>query len=420
MDEFGYRGSRLFCEDVDLETVASGAGTPTYVYSLGTILGHYRRLEKAFAGVDHLVCFSMKANSNLAVLAALAREGCGFDIVSGGELYRLKKAGADMSKVIFAGVGKTSEEIGAALKAGISMFNIESWPEAERINRLAGAMGRRARVDFRLNPDVDAHTHAYITTGRSENKFGMPMADAARLFRGAGRLKNLQVTGIHLHIGSQITQVKPYLEAVEKAGRLIADLRRRGHAVSTLNLGGGLGIIYNREAPATADQFAAAVLPRVKGLGVKLLLEPGRFIVGNGGVLLTKVLYLKRSRSKTFVIVDSAMNDLIRPSLYDAYHEILPLRRGSRSPARKVDVVGPVCESGDFLAKGRRMPLPAQDQYLALRSAGAYGFVMSSNYNSRPRAAEVLVHGGRWQVVRRRERQQDLVLGETIPAYLGK
>jgi diaminopimelate decarboxylase len=421
LDEFSYKAKRLHCEEVNVADIAEKAGTPLYVYSLGTVLGHYRRLEEAFKGVDHLTCFSMKANSNLAILAALAKEGCGFDIVSGGELYRLKKAGADVSKIIFAGVGKSAEEIRMGIQAGIFMFNVESWPEAEQINKVAGSLKKKVKVDFRLNPNVDAHTHAYITTGKSENKFGMPFEQAGELFARARKLKNLEVTGIHLHIGSQITETEPYLKALKKAARLVGELRDAGFKVGTLNLGGGLGIIYDQEAPSTAKEFAKAVLPIVSGLKVKVILEPGRFIVGNAGILVTKVLYLKESASKTFVIVDTAMNDLIRPSLYDAFHAIVPLdETRPTGPVKLVDVVGPVCESGDFLAKDRKMMLPETGEYLAVRSAGAYGFVMASNYNTRPRAAEVLVDGKSWTVVRQRETYEDLVRGEKIPANLKK
>lgn len=421
MDEFSFKGPRLYCEDVDVEKMARKAGTPLYVYSLSTILGHYKKLEQAFQAVDHLICFSMKANSNLAILAALAGQGCGFDIVSGGELFRLKKAGADMKKVIFAGVGKSAAEIREAIKAGIFMFNIESWPEAEQINRVAASLKKMVKVDFRLNPNVDAHTHAYITTGKSENKFGLPMEQAATLFSRAASLKNLQVTGIHLHIGSQITEVEPYLKAVKKAAALIRELRAMGHKIQTLNLGGGLGIIYDQEAPSTAAEFSKAVLPLLKDLRIKLILEPGRFIVGNAGILVTEVMYLKSSATKTFVIVDTAMNDLIRPSLYDAFHAILPVNQDRpKGPVKLVDVVGPVCESGDFLAKDRKMMLPQSGDLLAIRSAGAYGFVMSSNYNTRPRAAEILVDGKDWSVVRKRETLEDLVKGEVIPASLRK
>jgi diaminopimelate decarboxylase len=421
VDEFSFKKSRLFCEDVAIEKIARRAGTPVYVYSLGTILGHFRKLKQAFEGLDHLICFSMKANSNLAILAALAREGCGFDIVSGGELFRLKKAGADMKKVIFAGVGKSADEIRMAVKAGIYMFNIESWPEAEQIEEVAAAMGKKVRVDFRLNPNVDAHTHAYITTGKSENKFGMPMEQAPALFQKARALKHLQVSGIHLHIGSQITEVEPYLKALNKATATIRELRGMGHTVQTLNLGGGLGIVYDKEEPSTAAEFARAVAPLLSDLKVKLILEPGRFIVGNAGILVTKVLYLKEASRKTFVVVDSAMNDLIRPSLYDAFHAIVPVKQdGNRGEVKLVDVVGPVCESGDFLAKDRKMMLPQAGDLLAIRSTGAYGFVMASNYNTRPRAAEILVDGPDWTTVRRRETLADLVRGESIPAALRK
>jgi diaminopimelate decarboxylase len=422
MDHFSYHQGRYHCEGVPVEAIAAKAGTPTYVYSLATLLHHYRQLAAAFPGGPSspkpMLCYSVKANGNLALLAALAREGCGFDIVSAGELFRLKRAGGDPSKVIFAGVGKTEAELETALKSGIHMVNIESLAEAELLNRVAGRLKRRARVDFRLNPDVDAHTHRYINTGKKESKFGLPIADAPAIWAKAKSWKNLDVTGIHLHIGSQITQVGPYALAVKKAVAMAELLRRKGHRVETLNLGGGLGIIYRDERPATPAEFAAAVGPLVEGHGLRLILEPGRYIVGNAGVLLTRVTYLKPGMRKHFVIIDAAMNDLIRPSLYEAWHEILPARQARRGKRVKADVVGPVCESGDFLAKDRAMDLPAQGDLLVVRSAGAYGMVMASQYNARPRAAEVLVNGKAWDVVRQRESFEDLVRGESIPAYL--
>jgi diaminopimelate decarboxylase len=409
----------MCCEGVPLRRIAGAVGTPTFVYSLGTILHHYRRLTEAFAGTPTEICYSVKANGNLAILSALAREGSGFDIVSSGELYRVRRAGGDVGRVVFAGVGKTDDEIAMALRAGIRMFNVESWPEAERINAVAGAAGKTARVAFRLNPDVDAHTHAHITTGKSENKFGLPIDEAPALFDAARRrFASLQATGIHMHIGSQITEVGPYRQALRKGIAAVRALRGRGHVIRSLNLGGGLGIVYDKETPATAQQFAATILPMLRGLDLELLLEPGRFIVGNAGVLIARVIYVKEAGRKTFAIVDGGMNDLIRPSLYSAYHQVLPMRQApGRKVRRSVDVVGPICESADFLAKDRRIATPRSGEYVIVRSTGAFGFVMSSNYNARPRAAEVLVKGSRWDVVRRRETHADLVRGETIPAF---
>jgi diaminopimelate decarboxylase len=418
MEAFRYKNNELYAENVAVSKLARQYGTPLYVYSLNHVLENYRSLDRAFKGLEHLICFSMKANSTLALLAALAKEGSGFDIVSSGELYRLQKAGADMKKVIFAGVGKTKEEIRYAIQAGIFMFNIESWPEAERINAIAASLGKRVKVDFRINPDVDAKTHAYISTGKKENKFGMPIFMAGQLFAGARRLSHLDVTGIHLHIGSQITQIGPFVQAAKKAVGLIRELRLKGHQVRTLNLGGGIGILYENEKPITVAQFAKALIPVLAKEGIRLLLEPGRFVVGNAGILVTEVQYIKESKWKDFVIVDAAMNDLIRPSFYDAYHEIIPLRQGRGGQVKKVDVVGPICESGDFLAKDRKMALPMEGDLLALRSAGAYGFVMASNYNSRGRAAEILVDKGKASVARKRETHADLIRGESVPAYL--
>jgi diaminopimelate decarboxylase len=418
MEAFRYKNKDLFAEKVPVAALAKRYGTPLYVYSLNHVLDNYRSLDRAFRGLDHLICFSMKANSTLALLGALAKEGSGFDIVSGGELYRLQRAGADMGKVIFAGVGKTASEIEQAIRAGILMFNIESWPEAELINAIALRLKRRVKVDFRINPNVDAKTHAYISTGKKENKFGMPIYMAADLFSGARKLQNLDVTGIHLHIGSQITRMGPFVQAARKAVSLIRQLRQAGHVIHTLNLGGGIGILYDREKPITPAQFAKALIPLLAKERIRLLLEPGRFMVGNAGILVTEVQYIKESKWKDFVIVDAAMNDLIRPSFYDAYHEIVPVHRQSGGKKRRVDVVGPICESGDFLAKDRTMGLPSAGDLLALRSAGAYGFVMASNYNSRGRAAEILVDGSRVSVARRRETNADLVRGESVPAYL--
>jgi diaminopimelate decarboxylase len=421
MDFFDYRRGILHCEGVPLGAVAESLGTPTYVYSLGTVLHHYRRLAEAFRGVDHQIYYSVKANSNLGLMAALARKGCGFDVFSGGELFRVKKAGGAMDKVVFAGVGKTEVEMTLGVRSRIQMFNIESWPEAVRLDAIARRLRRRVVADFRINPDVDAHTHAHITTGTAESKFGVPLAEAVEMYDRARReLRNIDLSGVHLHIGSQITESEPYREALRRTLRLIAALRARGHRILTLNLGGGLGIIYRKERTNTAQQFAKAVTPLLRGRGLKLLIEPGRFIVGNAGVLLTRVLYVKPARGKTYVIVDAGMNDLLRPALYDAHHEIVPVdTRGKRLSARRVDVVGPICESSDFLAKDRQMRLPQAGDLLAVRSAGAYGFVMSSNYNTRPRAAEVLVSGKRFELARRRESYTDLVRGECVPSLVG-
>lgn len=415
---FTHKKGGLQAEGVSVESLARRFGTPLYVYSLTHVMDNYRRLTRAFAGTDHLVCFSMKANANLGLLAALASAGCGFDIVSGGELHRVLKAGADPKKVIFAGVGKTDAEIAYAMKRGIYMFNIESWPEAEAIDRVAGRLRKRVTVDFRINPDVEAGAHKKISTAHKASKFGLPYHETLSLFRRAQALKRLAVTGIHLHIGSQITELKPFVAAAKRALSLVADLRQAGFTVKTLNMGGGLGIDYHGEDAKSPEQYAAALKPLFKGSGLKLLFEPGRYFVGNAGILVTTVTYVKETRWKDFVIVDAAMNDLIRPSLYEAYHGIIPVKKAAGRRTRKVDVVGPICESGDYLAQDRKMPMPKAGERLAVLSAGAYGMVMASNYNQRGRAAEVLVQGRKAWLTRKRESWDDLLRGERIPAEL--
>ena len=416
MNAFTNKKGVLHVEGLSVETLAKKYGTPLYIYSLTHVMENYRRLTQAFQGQDHLVCFSMKANANLGILAALAKAGCGFDIVSAGELHRVLKAGADPKKVIFAGVGKTDAEISYALKQGIYMFNIESWPEAEAINRVAGKLKKRVKVDFRINPDVQAGAHKKISTAHKASKFGLPYHETSSLFRRAKALKNLDVTGIHLHIGSQITELAPFVKAAKKALSLVQQLRREGHSVKTLNMGGGLGIQYKDENAKSPEQYAKAVAPIFKGQGLKLLFEPGRYFVGNAGILVTQVVYVKETAWKDFVIVDAAMNDLIRPSLYEAYHGIVPVRiSGKKGKLTTVDIVGPVCESGDFLAQDRKLHLPKKDELLAVLSAGAYGMVMASNYNQRGRAAEVLVSGKEHWVTRKRETWTDLLKGESIP-----
>jgi diaminopimelate decarboxylase len=417
-EAFTYKRGVLHAEGVSVEALAAAHGTPLYVYSLGHVLDKYRRLTAAFKGVDHRVCFSMKANSNLGLLSALAREGCGFDIVSGGELHRVLKAGADLSSVIFAGVGKTDAEMAYAIKQGIHMFNIESWPEAEALNRVAGRLGKRVKVDFRINPDVQAGGHKKISTAHKASKFGLPYHETLSLFTRAKALKHLAVTGIHLHIGSQITELEPFVAAARRALALVAQLRKAGFTVSTLNMGGGLGIVYRKDKAKSPEQYAAALKPLFVGSGLTLLFEPGRYFVGNAGILVTETIFVKETRWKDFVIVDAAMNDLIRPSLYEAWHGIIPVRKSAGRKARTVDVVGPICESGDYLAQDRSMPLPKQGELLAVQSAGAYGMVMASNYNQRGRAAEVLVQGSKSWLTRKRETWDDLLRGESVPKEL--
>ncbi len=400
--------------------VAQAQGTPLYLYSYGTLLDHYRKLRVAFAPIRPLICFSVKANSSLALCRALAKAGAGFDVVSGGELKRALRVGANPRKIVFASVGKTEAEIEAAVRAGILSFNVESLQEVQRIETVCRRLNRRQRVSLRLNPDVDPRTHAFITTGHRANKFGMDFRTVESIFREAGKFPHLIFSGLHIHIGSQILQARPFQEAVRRALELIRKVRRLyGIRIERLNIGGGLGIVYHRETPQTASQYAKAVLPLLKGSGLKVILEPGRFIAGNSGILLTQVLYLKESHGKRFAIVDAGMNDLIRPSLYGAYHEIVLVarRRGSRRRFR-YDVVGPVCESGDFLAKDRPLPELKNGDLLAVMGAGAYGFTMASNYNSRPRPAEVLVKGNQWRVIRKRETFRDLIRNERIPSFL--
>jgi len=431
MHEFSYRDGVLCCEGVALTELASEHGTPLYVYSAKTIRDHYRRLDEALAGLDHRVCFAMKANSNLAVLDLLAREGAGFDIVSGGELFRVLKAGGRADACTFAGVGKTREEIEYALKAGVYSFNVESEPELEFLNEVAGAAGVKAPVALRVNPDVDAQTHKYISTGKSHNKFGIGIDRILGVYAQAAKLPHLKIRGIQTHIGSQILETTPFVEALGKLVPIVQELKA-SYGIEFFSIGGGVGIIYHgtlesgesdwwQRAEADGgkrvgfDDYAKAVVPLLKPLGLKILLEPGRSLVGNAGALLSSVLYVKRTPAKTFVITDAGMNDLIRPALYEGHHEIVPLKEPSVDVERGlVDVVGPVCESGDFFAQDRELPEMAAGDRLALLSAGAYGFVMASNYNSRRLPAEILVDGDKAMVVRERQSWDDLIAGETI------
>jgi diaminopimelate decarboxylase len=411
MDLFTPRDGRLFCEEVPLDTIAGEYGTPTYVYSRGTLASHFTRLNQALDELEHTICYAIKANGNLAVLACMAELGAGFDIVSGGELYRVIAAGGDPRKAVFAGVGKTADEIRFAIDNEVLFFTVESEEELQRINAIAQDAGKTARYSVRVNPDVDACTHHYITTGKSENKFGLSFDAARALYARATALPAVKAVGVHMHIGSQIVTTDPFVAAINRLSGLVQELRADGVEVEYIDIGGGMGIIYKDEQPPTPDRFAAAVVPLLKELDAQVLFEPGRFLVGNAGVLLTTVQYVKRTATKTFVIVDAGMNDLIRPALYEAYHEILPVNARS-GDMTAVDVVGPICESGDFLALDRVLPPVSAGDCLAVRSAGAYGFVMSSNYNSRPRAAEVMVDGCTARLVRRRESWQDLVAPE--------
>ncbi len=419
MHYFRHKGSKLYCESVSVEKIAKDVGTPFYLYSHKTLIGHYTKIKEAFKSLKPIICFSMKSNSNLCVCQSLLRAGSGLDIVSGGELFKARKLGADPKKIVYASVGKTAVEIKDALKAGILLFNVESIPELALIDRLCARMKKRTKVAIRVNPGVKAKTHKYITTGTKSNKFGIDEDTTLRIFSDSVKFKHIDIIGIHIHIGSQITQVDPFLKAIKKASSLIGAIRNTGHKIDYLNIGGGLGIIYNDEKPQTAKDFAKAVVPILGKLNIKLILEPGRFISGNSGILVTKVLYVKRSINKNFMIVDAGMNDIMRPSLYDAFHEILPVVRGSSSQEkRKFDVVGPICESGDFIAKGRKLASACEGDFMAVMSAGAYGFSMSSNYNARPRATEVMVINGKYYIVRKRESYQDLVRGEVVPKVL--
>ena len=417
MDDFYYEEGGLRCEGVALAEISESVGSPTYVYSYAALERAYRDLEEAFSGLDHMVCYAVKANGNLSVLRALASLGAGADIVSGGELYRAMKAGFDPKKVVFAGVGKTEGEIMAALGERILLFNVESASELERLEEIAGRFGKRARVSLRINPDVDAGTHAHISTGHAESKFGIPIDEALGLAEKIGRYKCVDLIGIHQHIGSQITKIAPHAEAIEKSAGLIEELKRRGFGIEFFNIGGGLGIRYKDEDVPTPREYIDAIRPSLEATGAKILCEMGRYIAGNAGVLLTRVIYRKKSGAKSFLVADAGMNDLLRPSLYDAHHEVRTVKKNG-SASLKADLVGPVCESGDYLARDRELPDAAEGDLLALMGAGAYGFSMSSNYNSRPRAAEVMVRGDRWAVIREREHNADLIKGEVVPAFL--
>jgi diaminopimelate decarboxylase len=412
MHHFQYRGDDLYCEEVPVARIASGVGTPLYIYSHATLTRHFTVFDEAFAGVPHLLCFAMKANANLAVLRLFSDLGGGLDVVSGGELYRGLRAGVPPQRIVYAGVGKSREEIGYALKSDILMFNAESGQELRLINEVAAGMGMRARIALRVNPDVDPKTHPYISTGLKKSKFGIDIGQALEEYEAARGLPALDVVGIHQHIGSQITELGPFVDSLEKTVALVRTLRERGTDVRYLDVGGGLGITYKDEEPPLPAEFARALIGVIRDLDVTLVLEPGRVLAGNAGILVTRVLYTKRSPAKNFVVVDAGMNDLVRPSLYGSYHGIQPVRRAAGRPEVTVDVVGPICESGDFLAKDRALARCEPGELLAVMSAGAYGHTMSSNYNARPRAPEVMVQGDRFCVVRERETFEDLVRGE--------
>jgi diaminopimelate decarboxylase len=425
MDFFNYKNGELYCEDVPAAQIARQVGTPAYVYSKATFLHHYRQIADAFSPVKATVCYSVKSCGNLSILRFLAEAGCGFDVTSGGELFRALQAGGKASEIIYAGVGKTDAEIAEAINAGIAAFNIESEAEIENIEAIAHGMGKSVVGALRVNPDVDPKTHLHTTTGKKETKFGVDIERAERVFAQYRDLKHLRLAGIHIHIGSPVYGIEPYIEAVSKVTALIDRLAERGHKIEWLDLGGGFGVNYERPDQALPiTEHAKAILPLVKDKPYRIALEPGRYIAGNAGILLTRVLYRKTGGAKKFVIVDAGMNDLMRPILYDSYHFIWPTKPDAANvPVRRdrtlvpvggevADVVGPICESGDFLAKGRPLPPTARGDLLAVFTAGAYGFAMSSNYNNRPRACEVLVDGASFKVIRRRETLEDLVAAE--------
>ncbi len=413
MDFFNYRNNELYAEDVAVQDICTQYGSPCYIYSRATLERHWLAFDRAFTGHAHLICYAVKANSNIALLNVLARLGSGFDIVSLGELQRVLAAGGDPKKIVFSGVGKREDEILAALKIGIRCFNVEVIDELDRINRLAGELGVIAPVSFRVNPDVDANTHPYISTGLKENKFGIDITLALAEYKRATQMSNIEVVGIDCHIGSQLTETRPFLDALDKVLDLVSALKAEGIDLKHLDLGGGLGIRYNDEQPPEPADYIAAVLERLGETDFEILLEPGRAIVGNAGILVTQVEYLKPTEHKNFAIVDAAMNDLVRPSLYSAWQSIIPVKLESDAPELQWDIVGPVCETGDFLGKNRALKLAVGD-LLAIRSSGAYGFSMSSNYNSRPRVPELMVDGDQTYLIRERESIEQLWSGEHL------
>ena len=417
MHYFKYKKTELHAEGIPIRKIADEVGTPLYIYSHKTLVKHYMAFEEAFDGYPHLICFALKANPNSAILRALAKNGCGADVVSGGELYLAQTSGIPASKIVYAGVGKTPDEIRYSLKSGILMFNIESSDELLSIDRIAGEMGVKAPIALRVNPNIRASTHPYISTGLKKHKFGIPIGEAVENYKLANSLANITILGIHCHIGSQITRISPFVEALKKVIILANKLKSYGIKIKHLDIGGGLGITYNGEVAPYPSDLAKELKPLIREYDFTLIIEPGRSIAGNAGILVTKVLYLKKSPFKEFVIVDAGMNDLIRPSLYGAYHQILPVKKNSRKKVQ-VDVVGPICESGDFLAKDRKLGRPLHNDLLAVMSSGGYGFSMSSNYNGRPRPAEVLVNGNKYYIIREREQYKDLDYNVRVPEFL--
>jgi len=417
MHDFLFKENELYCESVKVSTIAKAVGTPFYLYSYKTLVDHFTKIQKAFAPVNPLICFAMKANGNLAVVKTLLDKGSGVDIVSIGEFKKVLSIKADSKKIVFASVGKTQEEIAFAIEKGILFFNVESLPELEEINRVAKGLGKKTNAALRINPDVQAATHNFITTGTLKNKFGIDLRTTRQILYNQKKYPFVKINGLHIHIGSQITTAGPFINAIKKVIAFLNVLRQDGIVLEYLDIGGGMGINYKDDRAQSAQDYANAVLPYLQETGLKIIMEPGRFIVGNAGIFVTKVLYLKDNGFKKFVIVDGGMNDLIRPSLYHAYHEIVPLKK-TTTVKIKADVVGPICESGDFFAKDRMLPKVKKDDLLAIMSAGAYGYVMSSNYNVRGRVPEVLVKGTQFEITKQRETFDDLIHGETIPSFL--
>lgn len=418
MNHFDYKDGELFCEQVRIAEIARTVGTPFYLYSSATLDRHFKAFDSGFDDIPHLTCFAVKACSNIGILHLFGELGGGADIVSGGELYRALKSGIDPARIIFSGVGKTEDELRFALESSILLFNVESEQELDRLQAVAKSLAKVAPVSFRVNPDVDPMTHAYISTGLAKNKFGIPIGEAALLYERAASMENIDIKGVSCHIGSQLTTISPFVESLRKVKKFVMELAEKGIAIDYVDIGGGVGITYDDEEPPHPHEYAKEIKKELKGLSCTLILEPGRVIVGNAGILVTQVQYTKTNRGgeneKRFVIVDAAMNDLTRPSLYDAYHEVIPVRQGDTSE-EVVDIVGPICETGDFIAKDRKLVKARQGDLLAVMSCGAYGFTMSSNYNSRPRVAEVLVDDDRFHVIRKRESYDALIENESIP-----
>jgi diaminopimelate decarboxylase len=417
MHHFHYLNGAFHCENVPVAAIAEAVGTPFYLYSSATLKHHFQVFDQAFAGIPHLICFAVKANSNLSILRTFINQGSGVDIVSGGELYRALQAGVDPGKVVYSGVGKRLDEIRLALEHDILMFNIESPQELQALNQAAGEMRKKARISLRVNPDVDPQTHPYISTGLKQNKFGINLNKSVAAYKVAQELAHLEIVGVACHIGSQLTQLSPFIETLGRLKELITRLRREQINVRYLDIGGGLGIQYNQETPPHPAEYGKGIIAELEGLDCTLILEPGRVLVGNAGILVTKVLFTKKGEEKYFIIVDAGMNDLARPSLYGSYHGLQPVVEKNRQEV-KASLVGPICESGDFLAKDRMMPAFEPGELVAVMSAGAYGFTMSSNYNSRPRVPEILVHKNEFYVIRERETYEDIIRGEQLPAFL--